>query len=80
VVEECICCSAFAPGWDSDDYGDWVLELTPEGSYLGAVCPGCFAGEGLAFLDVEVASAVVIELPERRRARRQHGSSLAEAA
>ena len=55
MVEECACCGAGAPRWDAEEYVEWVLELTPEGAYLGVVCPGCFAGEGLAFLDEQPA-------------------------
>jgi len=51
MLEECFCCAAPAPRWDTEDYDTWTVELTPDGEYLGAICPGCFAGDGLAFLD-----------------------------
>ena len=68
MLEECFCCGAWAPRWDTAEYEDWSLELTPAGEYLGVVCPGCFAGEGLAFLDVEA------EEPIRIRRARPRGS------
>ena len=63
MPEECFCCGAFAPRWDDPGYAEWVLELTDEGEYLGIVCPGCFAGEGLAFLDPTVPQRPVLVAP-----------------
>jgi hypothetical protein len=63
MLEDCACCGAFAPRWDSPDYAEWVLELTPHGEYVGVVCPGCFAGEGLAFLGSEPPRARLVGIP-----------------
>ena len=62
MIEECFCCGAFAPSWESDEYEGWTLELTPEGVHLGVLCPGCFAGEGLAFIGLEPPRAALVVL------------------
>ncbi|HXB16232.1 MAG TPA: hypothetical protein VNV44_10880 [Solirubrobacteraceae bacterium] len=80
MVEECFCCGAFAPSWETGEYGEWWLELTPEGVHLGVICPGCFAGEGLAFLDVEVPRAVLVALRGNAGPGASGGTRLAEAA
>ena len=65
MIEECFCCGAPAPSWETDEHAEWTLELTPEGAYLGVICSGCFAGEGLAFLDVEPSGGVIVQLQHR---------------
>jgi hypothetical protein len=80
MIEECACCGAYAPSWDTDDYAGWTLELTPGGDYLGVICSGCFGGEGLAFLDIEVAVPAVVELRRASAPAGSGGRDLAEAA
>jgi hypothetical protein len=67
MLEHCDTCLAPAPGWDEPAYAEWHVGVDRDGSYLGVVCPGCFAGEEMAFLCVQVEEAVVLELAPRRR-------------
>ncbi len=78
MVEECFRCGAYAPSWESGEYADWALEVAPDGVYLGVICPGCFAGEGLAFLDLEVRRTALVAL--RGNASPAVGARLAQAA
>ena len=80
MIEECVCCGAYAPPWESEEYADWTLELTADGVHLGVVCPGCFAGEGLAFVAVEPAPAVVVRLKNRSMSSSAAAASLSQAA
>jgi len=80
MIEECHCCGAYAPSWDSEEYLAWEAELTPESELLGVICPGCFAGEGLAFLHVELHMAAVLPLRRTPDAGSAGGAPAAEAA
>lgn len=81
MVEECFCCGAFAPCWDAEEYAEWALELTPEGGYLGVICPGCFAGEGLVPIEADPSDARVLLLVRQSRPGRPvTAAQLSEAA
>ena len=68
MLEHCEHCQDYAPAWDHPDYAAWYIALSEAGDYLGAICPGCFAGHDLAFTG-QVVAAPPARKPARRPAR-----------
>jgi hypothetical protein len=80
MLEHCEICLAPAPTWEEPEYLEWHLGVDREDSYLGVVCPGCFAGEEIVFLRVESEEAIVLELASRRRPAGQADDGMPHAA
>ncbi len=57
VIEHCDRCLEIAPPWDSVEYLEWHLGVDEDGEYLGVVCTGCFAGEGMSFIGIEARTS-----------------------
>jgi hypothetical protein len=51
VLEQCDRCQIHAPNWEDPKYAVWYLGITGNGDYLGVVCPNCFGGDELAFMN-----------------------------
>jgi hypothetical protein len=53
MVEHCFRCLSEAPGADAWQSADWIVLTTADGEYLGVVCVGCVADDGLALIELE---------------------------